>query len=124
MAALSTYGADAVLDGTPIPATLYVKLHIGNPSAAGTANPAAETTRKSFTRNAAGGDAHTENVALIEWLNAPADEDITHITAWDAVSGGNCWLVGAATNAPIQVLAGNTIQIDIGDLDITATKWT
>jgi len=124
MAALSTYGADAVLDGTAIPATLYVKVHIGNPGAAGTSNAAAETTRKAFTRNASGGDAHTENVALVEWLNAAADEDLTHLTAWDAVSGGNCWLVGAISNAPINVLAGNTIQIDIGDLDITASVWS
>ena len=53
MANWSTYGANAILDGTAMPATLYAKLHIGNPGAAGTSNPAAETSRKSFTRVAA-----------------------------------------------------------------------
>jgi hypothetical protein len=40
----ATYGANAVLDGTAIPATLYFKLHVGNPSAAGTSPLATPTS--------------------------------------------------------------------------------
>ncbi len=88
--ALSTYGANAVLDGTAMPATLYAKLHIGNPGAAGTANPAGETTRKAFTRAAASGGA-TSNVAALTWTAVSTSEDYSHITIWDASSAGNCW---------------------------------
>lgn len=121
----STFGANAVLDGTAVPATLYVKLHIGNPGSAGTANAAAETARKAFTRIAAAAGL-TTNAAIVEWLNAAADEDITHVSAWSTVgpAGGNCWFVGPATNGPVVVLAGNTIQIDIGELVMEAGIWT
>lgn len=123
MANLTTYAANELLDGTPIPATLYAQLHVGDPTPAGTADVAAETARKAFTRTAATGGA-AANAALIEWVNATADEDISHVTAWDAASGGNPWIVAAVTGGPVSVEAGNTIQIDAGEFALTATIWT
>lgn len=119
----STYGANAFLAGTAMPATLWVQAHIGNPSAAGTANVAGETARKSFTRAVPSAGA-TSNAAIIEWLNATANEDWTHLTLWDASSAGNCWAVGLAPNGPVTVAVGNTVQIDIGDLDMAVPIWS
>lgn len=113
---LSTFGANSVLDGTAIPATLHAKLHIGNPTAAGTANPATETTRKSFTRAAASGGA-TSNAGALQWTSYPAAEDPTFITLWDASSGGNCWGIVASTNNALAI--GDTLNIAIGDLDLS-----
>lgn len=121
MAMLSTYGANAFLDGTALPATLYAKLHIGNPGAAGTSNAAGETTRKSFTRGAASSGA-TSNAGALTWTNVSTTEDYSHITVWDASSSGNCWFVGALTaNA---VTAGDTFEIAAGDLDLVETIWS
>lgn len=120
---LSTPGANAVLDGTAMPTTLYVQLHTGNPGTNGTANVAAETRRKSFTRTAGSGGASANDI-LIEWLDAAATEDLTHVSLWSASSAGVCWWVGAITGAPIHVLAHNTIQIDIATLTLTLTVWS
>lgn len=122
---LSTYGATAFLNSVALPATLYMKLHVGNPSASGAANPAAETARKAYTRGVAVAGIAL-NDSLLEWLNAAADEDITHITAWDTVgpAGGNCWFIGQPTNLPINVLTGQTISVDIGLLVHQMTIWS
>lgn len=121
MANLSTYGANAVLDGTALPATLYAKLHTGNPGAAGTSNAAGETTRKSFTRGAASSGA-TSNAGALTWTNVSTSEDYSHVSLWDASSGGNCWMVGTLTaNA---VTAGDTFEIAAGDLDLAMTIWS
>lgn len=121
MANLSTYGANSVLGGTALPATLYAKLHVGNPGAAGTSNPAGETTRKSFTRGAASGGA-TSNAAALTWTAVSTSEDYSHITIWDASTAGNCWFVGTlAANA---VTAGDTFEIATGDLDLAMTIWS
>lgn len=121
MANLSTYGANAFLDGTALPATLYAKLHIGNPSAAGTANAAGETTRKSFTRGSAAAGA-TSNAGALTWTAVSTSEDYSHITLWDNLTVGNCWMVGTLTaNA---VVAGDTFEIAVGDLDLAMTIWS
>jgi hypothetical protein len=124
MANLSTYGANAILDGTAMPATLYAQQHTGNPTAAGTANVASETSRKSFTRTAASGGA-CSNAAVIEWLNDNGSgETITHITLWDASSAGNCWWVIAGTDPDPTVQDGETVQITPGDLDLSFPIWS
>lgn len=120
MPSLATPGANAILDGTAIGATLYAQLHTGDPGTNGTANIATETARKSFTRAAASGGA-TANAGIIEWLNYPANETITHVTVWSASSGGTCWLI--VDNANTAVLIGETVQILAGDLDLVAPVW-
>ena len=123
MGNLSTYGANAVLDGTAMPATLYVQMHTGNPGAGGTSDVSSETTRKSFTRPSASAGS-TSNAFLIEWLNAQAlGETITHATIWDAASAGNCWWVIANTDPDPVVSNGNTVRIDTGSLDISFPIW-
>lgn len=121
-AELSLFGANSVLDGTALPATLYVKPHLGNPGNAGANNAAAETTRHSFARNAASGGA-TSNPSTVTWTNCAANENWTHWSAWDASSGGNCWMVGTFVST-VGVTATDNVQIAVGDLDLSLTVWT
>lgn len=120
MANLATPGANALLDGTPLPATLWVQLHVGNPGANGTANVATETTRKSFTRTAAAGGV-SANSGLMQWPAYPASETITHVSVWSASSSGTCWFIGDPGNQSIAV--NDTVQILAGDLDLICTLW-
>lgn len=123
MANLSEYAANEILDGVAMPATLYVQLHIGDPGADGTANVATDNRRVSFTRTAAAGGA-AENAALLEWLLAPATEDLTHITIWDASSGGNVWWIGGIVGAPVEAVSGQSTEIALGALDLSLAVWT
>lgn len=99
----------------PAIATVYVKLHKGDPGEAGTSNPATETTRKSVSFNAASGGSIVSS-ATISWTNVSTTETITHISFWDNVSAGNC--LGSATlNVSAPLNAGD-------NLDLTSITFT
>lgn len=123
MSAMSDYLENALLDlvfnGTAFTAlsTVYVKLHTGAPGEAGTANAATETTRKAMTTGAASGGT-TSNDAAITWTSYPAAETVSHISIWDNVSAGNCLLTGALTASKTMAI-GDTLDIAIGELDVT-----
>ena len=97
-----------VLRGTTFTglAGTFIKLHIGDPGAAGTANPAAVTTRQSATFSAAAAGA----IAL---SNSPAfamtaTETISHISVWSDVAAGNFhW--SAALTTPKAVVNTDTL---------------
>lgn len=121
---LATTGAVELFDNG-LPATLYAQLHTGDPGTNGTSNVATENTRASFTRTAASagpaGFVSCSNDTVVEWLNAAADETVTHLTVWTASSGGVCVFVD---NCPDAVIAsGETIQIQIGDLVMRFPVW-
>lgn len=94
----------------------WVKKHIGPPGAAGTANPAADTTRKQATFTSASGGAITTSADL-EWTSVSATEDYTHCSGWSAVSGGNVGWTGQITAN--SVTAGDDFTLPAGDLDIS-----
>jgi len=95
----------------------YVKLHTGDPGAAGTSNAAGETTRKLATFSAASGGAITTSAALA-WTNVPAAETISHVSFWDASSGGT--FLGSDDLATPRLLAiGDTFTISAGDVDLS-----
>jgi hypothetical protein len=121
MSDLATPGANALLDGTPIPATLYLQLHTGNPGTNGTANVADVSTREAFSRTAASGGVAT-NSTEIQWLDVPSTEDITHITIWGAATDGICWFIDNIADESI--FAGDTVTIVIGALSITFPVWS
>lgn len=121
MSDIATPGANAFLDGTALPATLYVQLHIGNPGTNGTANVASDTTRVSFTRSAASGGAVT-NATEIQWLDWPATETVTHISIWGSSVGGICWFIDNVVDEVIQT--GDSITIVAGALSITLSVWS
>lgn len=96
----------------------WVKLHVGAPGAAGTSNPAAETTRKQATWSAASSGA-SANTGALTWTSVAGTEDYTHFTVWTASVAGTFGFSGVVTaNA---VVTGDTFTIPIGDLDVSLT---
>lgn len=110
-------GANTALDAL-LAAYPWIKLHVGAPGSAGTANAATETTRKQASWNAAAAGASSNSGALT-WTNVAGSEDFTHFTAWTASTNGTFGFSGTVTaNA---VTAGDTFTIAAGDLDVSAT---
>lgn len=101
------------------PAAFYVKLHIGDPGAAGAGNAAGETTRQAVTFSAASAGAIT-NSAAVTWTSVSTSETYSHVSFWDASSAGT-FLGSDALNTPQAVTAGNNFEIAIGDLDLSIT---
>ncbi len=110
---LETRILDAVFNNTSLAiAATYIKLHIGDPGEAGTANPAANTTRQAASWGAAtGGNIFTDTT--ITFASVPATETYTHLSVWDAPSGGNHLWYGPL-NAPYPVNVGDTFVLSNG----------
>lgn len=101
-------------------AGMYVKLHLGDPGAAGTSNAAANTTRQQATFGSAAATGAISNTALIEWTSVPNTETYSHISLWTASSAGT-FLGSDDLSSTAAVTAGDTFRIPIGDLDIAVT---
>ena len=101
-------------------AGVFIKLHLGDPGAAGTSNAAAETTRQAATFGSAAATGAISNTAAIEWTNVSTTETYSHISCWTASSGGT-FLGSDDLSSTAAVTAGDTFRIPIGDLDITVT---
>jgi hypothetical protein len=120
---LSAYLCNAFLDALGNATSFsvavpYIKLHTGDPGAAGTANPATETTRKSVSFGAASAGAITSD-ADISWTNISGSQDATHFTAWDSLTVGNFLFSGTITANPYT--AGDTYTITSGNLSASLT---
>jgi hypothetical protein len=112
---LSVTAANTLLDALAAGYT-WVKLHVGAPGSAGTANAATETTRKQATWSSAASAAITTTGAL-SWTSVAGTEDYTHFSAWSASTNGVFGFSGTVTaNA---VVIGDTLNIPIGDLDVS-----
>jgi hypothetical protein len=112
---LETRILDAVFNNTSLAvAATWVKLHIGDPGEAGTANAAANTTRQSASWAAASGGTIATDAALT-WTSVAATEVYTHISVWDASTVGN-HLWNGPLDAPYQVSTGDTFTIPSGVL--------
>jgi len=110
---------DAVGNATAYSASnVYVKLHVGDPGAAGTANPATETTRKEVTFSAASTGSIASDVDVI-WTNIAGSQDATHFTAWDNLTTGNFLFSGTITGNAYT--AGDTYTIASGSLTASLT---
>ena len=98
------------------PTAIWIKLHTGDPGAAGTSNAAGETARKDVTAvfAAASSGTVTSNVA-VTWTNVSTSEDYTHYSIWTASSGGTFLWSGTITANP--VTAGDTFTLASGDID-------
>jgi len=90
----------------------FVKLHIGDPGAAGANNAAAgSTTRVAVTQAAsAAGSALTMNGTPPAWTNAATNEVLTHISIWSASSAGN-FLYSAQLTTPQAWVNGNVYTL-------------
>ena len=99
-------------------AQVYVKLHVGDPGAAGTANPATETTRKAASFGVASAGVLTSDDD-VTWTNIAGSEDANHFTAWDSLTTGNFLFSGTITANPYD--AGDTYTISAGNLTVSLT---
>lgn len=99
-------------------ATPFLELHIGDPGAAGTANPSAVTTRQAITWSAAASGA-------IVLSNTPSfamttSETITHVAVWSASSAGTFYYSAVLTVSRAVVntdtLNFNTLGVSIAPL--------
>jgi hypothetical protein len=120
---LSAYLANAFLDSVGNAtafsvSTAYVKLHVADPGANGTANPATETTRKSVSFGASSGGALASDAA-ISWTNIAGSEDATYFTAWDASTAGNFLFSGTISGNTYT--AGDTYTIPSASLTVALT---
>jgi hypothetical protein len=87
----------------------YAKLHKGDPGEEGTSEAAGETTRKEVTWGAISvGEVAASNEP--EWTNVSTEETYSHISLWDASSGGNC-LGSGALEASKSVKVGDTFKL-------------
>ena len=120
---LSAYLANSFLNAlgnaTAYSVTLpYIKLHVGDPGANGTANPAVETTRKSVSFAVASAGAIASD-ADITWTNIVGSEDATFFSAWDDLTAGNFLFSGTITGNPYT--AGDTYTITAGSFTTSLT---
>jgi hypothetical protein len=99
-------------------AQVYVKLHVGDPGASGTASPATETTRKAVSFGVASAGVLTSDDA-VTWTNIAGSEDANHFTSWDSLTTGNFLFSGTITANPYD--AGDTYSIDAGNLTASLT---
>lgn len=98
------------------PTAIWIQLHTGDPGANGTANVAAENTRKDVTAafSAASSGAITNDTA-VEWTSVAGSETYTHFALFSASTAGTFYLSGTITaNA---VTAGDNFSLPIGDID-------
>jgi hypothetical protein len=120
---LSEYTANKFLDAlgnaTAFSVTdVYIKLHVGDPGANGTSNPATETTRKVVTFAAASNGTIASDSAAT-WTNIAGSQDATHFTSWDNLTTGNFLFSGTITSNPYT--AGDTVTIASGSLTASLT---
>jgi hypothetical protein len=97
-------------------ATPFVKLHIGDPGAAGTTNPSALTTRNAVTWSAA--SAGSMSLSTLGAFTMTASETISHISIWTASTAGT-FLQSAALTASVPVINGSTLTITTLTLSYT-----
>lgn len=107
------------LDGTFATANCWVKLHIGDPGAAGAGAPAVgDSTRKQATMAAASGGSKAMTGTAGPWTNGGATETISDISLWSASTAGT-FNASAALSANQPWVATNTFTLTALSIAIT-----
>lgn len=115
--------ANKVLDGItrtgsfPTAGTVFVRLHTGDPGAAGTANSSAVTTRSAATFGSAASGGVGTMTNTPSW-SMTGTETISHISLWDASTSGN-FLWSVALTASKAVSNGDTLNLSSLTLTIS-----
>jgi len=100
------------------PAGLYVRLHLGDPGASGTANASSVSTRSQATFAAAASGAIALTGTSPSW-SMTGTETITHISVWDASTGGDfLWSAGLSVAKSVQ--SGDTLTLTSCGLSLGA----
>lgn len=99
----------------------YFKLHVGDPGPNGTANPASNTTRVQADwgtpSSAVAGVVTMTHTDALDWTSVPASEDYTHVSVWDAGTGGVFGGNGLVTADAVVI--GNNFSLPIGSVIVT-----
>jgi hypothetical protein len=91
--------------------TPYLKVHTGDPGAAGTTNASANTTRQALTFAApSAGSTTASQVSWSAW--AAGSETITHWSIWDASTAGTFIQSGALSTSKAMT-NGDTLQLTV-----------
>lgn len=107
---LAAANANSAL-GTITASAGFVKLHTGDPGAAGTANASAETTRKAVTWGSASAGSIAATSTLPSWASWSAgSETISHISYWSLSSGGT-FQGSVALSVSKSVTNGDTLNL-------------
>lgn len=101
-----------------IPTSFWVKLHIGDPGAAGASNTASNTTRQSASFASAAAAGTITTTADITWTSVSATESYSHVSFWDASTGGT-FLASDNLEVTRGLTAGDNFTIATGDIDIS-----
>lgn len=113
---------NAVFNGIAFSVTeVWIQLHVGDPGASGTANPAVETDRQQLSCSSASGPTISSD-AVLTWASISGSEDPTHWSAWSSSAGGN--FLGSGTITSAAYAAGNTFNIPATDWDLNVTIAT
>ncbi len=89
----------------------FVKLHTGDPGAAGTANASAETDRQSVSFGSPSSGSMT--ATAVQWTAWDAgSETISHVSLWTASTAGT-FLQSAALSASKAVGNGDTLSVTL-----------
>jgi hypothetical protein len=101
------------------PSAFWVKLHTGDPGSAGTSNAAGNTTRKQATFSAASAGSMTTSADLA-WTSVGTAETYSHVSFWDASSGGT--FLGSDDLAVARTVAvGDNFTILAGSVTVALT---
>lgn len=96
----------------------WVQKHTGDPGADGTANVAADSTRKQVTW-AAPSSGSMSNGTAASWTAAPSAEDWTYFSAWSSSTAGNFGFSGTVTADA--AAAGSDSSAGVGALVVSLT---
>lgn len=94
---------------------VWVALHVGDPGAAGTSSPAADTTRKQPTWNAAA-SASKATSGTVSWDWTAADQTITHVSLWSASVAGT---FRGSTQLTVARAVSNGVRFNLTGLTAT-----
>lgn len=120
---LTVYSATAILNGTAMPTTFWLKGHLDDPGPSALLHPALETRRLSFPLGTAVAGQVANSTRRVLGGGAAATEDWTYLSLWDAETSGNpWWIVPLAT--PLPVILGDAISLDIGALTLELERWS
>lgn len=86
--------------------SVFVKLHVGDPGAAGTTNASAVTTRNAIVWAAASGGSMA--LSTLSAFSMTTTETISHVSLWDASTAGT-FLQSAVLTASVPVINGSTL---------------
>jgi hypothetical protein len=99
-------------------AAVWVQLHVGDPGAAGTSNPAGNTTRQQATFGSVAAGGAISNTVAVAWTAVSTTETYSHCSLWSASTSGT-FLGSAALTQSKAVNSGDNFSVPIGDLDLT-----